>query len=60
MALYGQQLGAASLMALLTAVALMVALTAIALMVACCCGIDSSSIDNVTGDSGSIGDRGSG
>ena len=60
MASCGQQLGAAELMALLTAATLMVTLTAVALMVACCCGVDSSSVYNVTGDGGSIGDRGSG
>ena len=60
MASCGQQLGAVELMALLTVVALMVALTAVALMVACCCGIDSSDIYNVTGDGGSVGDCGSG
>ena len=31
-----------------------------ALMVSWCCGIDSSSVDNVTGDGGSVGNHGSG
>ena len=59
MASCGQWLGAATLMAALGVAALMVVLAAVALMVVCCFGINSSSVDNGTGNGGGVGDGGS-